>query len=214
MPRLSELSKDWTHVGGGYGARGGVCVFFTCIRFWRTGNCVCVWSLKCCNTFCFFYPSSHHWIPSLWTLLLLLICRNPYGQSVGYHRAGLDHIPREWGEFAHVFSLVVFFSSLFNSICSICLLIEPSLPWTAHLLLLYGFVFAVYVCFLEFYKANEKHTVRHCVEDIKDFQFSDHAKSSAKEYLFLCFLCILHFKHTNEQAHTNRSQIPATFKDY
>lgn len=39
----------------------------------------------------------------LWKLceitVSLLICRNPYGQSVGNHRVGLDHVSRKWGEF-------------------------------------------------------------------------------------------------------------------
>lgn len=47
---------------------------------------------KCCATNFLLTPCNSS--PSL----LLFICRNPHGQSVGHHRAGLDHISREWGE--------------------------------------------------------------------------------------------------------------------
>lgn len=83
----------------------------------------------------FGFSSAHHLIqvcqPSSYSFFFFFFCRNPYGQSVGNHRAGLDHVPREWGELlcVHVFSLFcVPFFFFFNNICSICLLIEPSLP--------------------------------------------------------------------------------------
>lgn len=40
--------------------------------------------------------------PSAFLLLSLLLCRNPYGQSVGNHGAGLEHVPRERGEYVYV----------------------------------------------------------------------------------------------------------------
>lgn len=86
--------------------------------------------------------------------LVFSLCRNPYGQSVGNHGAGMDNVPREWGE--HVCVCVPPPHS-----CSICLLIKPGLPATAHLPLFYIFVFAVFVCVLGCLKrreANGKHT--------------------------------------------------------
>lgn len=91
-----------------------------------------VWSLILCNSFfsLFFLLTSFNL--RSYFCLLLFICRNPHGQSVGYHRAGVDHLPRERGELASLCLGVVLFYFSSSSICSICLLIEPNLPWTAE----------------------------------------------------------------------------------
>ena len=110
--------------------------------------CVCVCVCVCAHKH-FGFSSSHLLIQicqhSSYSLSLSLslsffffCCRNPYGQSVGNHRAVVDHVPRKRGELVcvRVFSLLCalflflssFLSFLFFFFCSISLLIEPSLP--------------------------------------------------------------------------------------
>lgn len=89
--------------------------------------------------------------------LALSICRNPYGQSVGNHRAGVDDVPREWGEFVCVWVCVraptrFLFHLLVNKAQSACNRSPPTV---------------LYLCFccvcllswtLKHREANEKHT--------------------------------------------------------
>ena len=72
------------------------------------GNSVCV-----CVCKQFGFSSSHlliqicqHSSYSLSLSPFFLCCRNPYGQSVGNHRAGVDHVPRERGELVCVCACV------------------------------------------------------------------------------------------------------------
>lgn len=69
--------------------------------------CVCV----LLNAVQQFPPPPSPLIPfnsGLSTFLLLLICRNPYGQSVGNNRAGMDYVPRERGELVCFLHLTTF----------------------------------------------------------------------------------------------------------
>ena len=174
MPCLSAFSQT-VHVGGGY-EREGKFYLLLCLAGGNLDVCNCVCVCVVFNAVHWFgFSSSHQLILVCQTFLLLLICRNPYGQPVGNHRAGLDHVPRKWGEFYFVCAcvefLLPFFFFFFNSICSICLLIEPSLPWTAHLPLFYIFIFAVYVCFFWILKSKwETHCVTRCTSNLRFFQ--------------------------------------------
>ena len=96
--------QTWEHVGCGYEREAEEVLLAS---FVNQRDLMC--GLYCCAMIWFFFLVPFN--SGLSTFLLLLFCRNPYGQSVGNHGAGLDHFPREWGELVHAFSLlcVLFF---------------------------------------------------------------------------------------------------------
>lgn len=153
-----------------------------------------------------FFFSSHHLIHLPPTLNLQKLLWTVGGQPQSWLGPRSQRVG--WvGLFVFSLFYVPFFFN-FNDICSICLLIEPSLPWTAHLLLFYIFVFAVYVCFSWIVKSKwETHnlTLRG-----KATRFSVFRQCETLDKLHrICAYCIL-----NKWADTQIHKIPTVCKNY